>query len=213
MRALRRSEGLASGGPGRCGEGQPVRRVTCRARPPGRTRVWPLRRSLFAALDAGCSVSVWWRSGRTRSPARRGSCGAGRTQPSRSSSGMAGRPRSRRRSQFDRERGSIDILATRRSDGVALVVEVKSGSMSVEELLRTLDRKVRLAPRSSLSVRAGARAVVGRLVVFADRQHESAARRRASTCSRRRFRCAVTMIAAWLRGHAAARSGLALPVT
>ena len=44
------------------------------------------------------------------------------------------------------ERGSIDILALRRAEGVAIAIEVKSAIGSLEETNRALDAKVRLAP-------------------------------------------------------------------
>jgi len=44
------------------------------------------------------------------------------------------------------ERGSIDVLAVRPKDGLAIVCEVKSTLGSLEETNRTLDLKVRLAP-------------------------------------------------------------------
>ena len=44
------------------------------------------------------------------------------------------------------ERGSIDLLGWQAGERVALVVEVKSELTSVEETLRRLDTKVRLAP-------------------------------------------------------------------
>ena len=75
------------------------------------------------------------------------------------------------------ERGSVDLLATRRSDGAALVVEVKTRLMSVEELLRTLDRKVRLAPVIVKEREDWLPAITGRIVVMAD---DSTNRRRAS---------------------------------
>jgi hypothetical protein len=45
------------------------------------------------------------------------------------------------------ERGSIDILAFHNTSQALLVIEVKSSLASVEELLRRLDVKARLAPR------------------------------------------------------------------
>jgi transcriptional regulator with XRE-family HTH domain len=45
------------------------------------------------------------------------------------------------------ERGSIDVLATKRELGLALVVEVKSEITSLEATLRQLDVKVRLGTR------------------------------------------------------------------
>lgn len=44
------------------------------------------------------------------------------------------------------ERGSIDILAARQDRGIVVVGEAKSAWGSIEETLRTLDVKVRLAP-------------------------------------------------------------------
>lgn len=44
------------------------------------------------------------------------------------------------------ERGSIDVLAHRPESGALLVVEVKSELTSLEETLRRVDQKVRLAP-------------------------------------------------------------------
>jgi transcriptional regulator with XRE-family HTH domain len=45
------------------------------------------------------------------------------------------------------ERGSIDVLGFHRQTGSILVIEVKSELTSIEETLRRLDEKVRLAPR------------------------------------------------------------------
>jgi transcriptional regulator with XRE-family HTH domain len=45
------------------------------------------------------------------------------------------------------ERGSIDVLAIHRGSQIALVVEVKTEIASVEETLRRLDTKQRLAPK------------------------------------------------------------------
>jgi transcriptional regulator with XRE-family HTH domain len=45
------------------------------------------------------------------------------------------------------ERGSVDILGFHRQTGSMLVIEVKSELTSIEETLRRLDEKVRLAPR------------------------------------------------------------------
>ena len=66
------------------------------------------------------------------------------------------------------DRGSIDVLATRRSDQAALVVEVKTRLMSVEELLRTLDRKVRLAAGIVHEREGWQPTIVGRMVAVAD---------------------------------------------
>jgi transcriptional regulator with XRE-family HTH domain len=108
----------------------------------------PLRtaRSLFAALDAGCSLAPWWRSGQLDRllDEDHAALAAGAV-------GFLDRfgwtIRVEVSFAFYAERGSIDLLATRRSDAAVLVVEVKTRLMSVEELLRTLDRKVRVAAR------------------------------------------------------------------
>jgi transcriptional regulator with XRE-family HTH domain len=64
------------------------------------------------------------------------------------------------------DRGSIDILAVRATDGVALVVEIKTELTSVEETLRRLSVKERLAAKIVFE-RSGLRPVtVGRLVVL-----------------------------------------------
>jgi transcriptional regulator with XRE-family HTH domain len=124
-------------------------------------------RSLFAVVDAGCPLAPWWRSGAidrlldedhamlvaqaTAYLERRGW-----TIEVEVSFAIYG------------ERGSIDILATRREDGAVLVVEIKTRLMSIEELLRTLDKKVRLAPKI-VEDRLGWRPrIVARIVVFAD---------------------------------------------
>jgi transcriptional regulator with XRE-family HTH domain len=136
-------------------------------------------RALFAALDAGCSLAPWWRSGELdrlidEDHAALGSRAVeflhrrGWAVSVEVSFAVYG------------ERGSIDLLATRRSDGAVLVVEVKTRLLSVEELLRTLDRKVRLATRI-VQERDGWRArVVGRLLVLAD---DSTNRRRVERAS------------------------------
>ena len=73
------------------------------------------------------------------------------------------------------ERGSIDILGLRRSDGVALVVEIKSQLMAVDDTIRRLDVKSRLAVKI-VSDRFGWRpSVVGRLLVI---EETATARRR-----------------------------------
>jgi transcriptional regulator with XRE-family HTH domain len=66
------------------------------------------------------------------------------------------------------ERGSIDILAWHPAFRSLLIVEVKSILVSIEELLRRLDIKVRLAPRMAAEI-FGARPVsVNRIVVLPD---------------------------------------------
>jgi transcriptional regulator with XRE-family HTH domain len=66
------------------------------------------------------------------------------------------------------ERGSIDILAWHPNFGALLVVEVKSSLASIEELLRRLDAKVRLAPRIAAELFGARPGAMGRLVVLPD---------------------------------------------
>jgi transcriptional regulator with XRE-family HTH domain len=124
-------------------------------------------RALFGAVDAGCSLTPWWRSGlldrlldedhaTLAARAAEFLSRHGWTVSVEVSFAIYG------------ERGSIDLLATRPSDGAVLVVEVKTRLMSVEELLRTLDRKVRLAARIVQEREGWRPRIVGRLVVFAD---------------------------------------------
>ncbi len=163
-------------------------------------------RSLFAALDAGCSVSVWWRSGELdRLLDEDHAALVARAVAFLERHGWSAQVEAT--FQVDRESGSIDILATRRADGVALVVEVKSRLMSVEELLRTLDRKVRVAAQVVLQRDGWRPTFVGRLVVFAD---DSTNRRRVARASV--LETALPLrgheIAAWLRAPGGAAAGL-----
>lgn len=64
------------------------------------------------------------------------------------------------------ERGSIDILALRRDAGVALVVEIKSTLMAIDDTIRRLDVKARLAPRIVFDRFGWRPASVGRLLVI-----------------------------------------------
>lgn len=136
-------------------------------------------RALFAALDAGCSLAPWWRSGQLdrlidedhaalAARAVEYLQGYGWAVSVEVSFAVYG------------ERGSIDLLGTRRSDGAVLVVEVKTRLMSVEELLRTLDRKVRLTARIVQDRDGWRPAAFGRLVVFAE---DSTNRRRVERAS------------------------------
>jgi hypothetical protein len=66
------------------------------------------------------------------------------------------------------ERGSIDVLAAHGARSTALVVEVKTAIMSVEETLRRLDAKVRLAPAIAQDRFGWRPDAVGRLLVLPD---------------------------------------------
>lgn len=64
------------------------------------------------------------------------------------------------------ERGSIDILAIRPADRVALVVEIKSELMAIEDTVRKLDIKARLAAKIVVDRFGWRPATVGRLLVI-----------------------------------------------
>jgi transcriptional regulator with XRE-family HTH domain len=64
------------------------------------------------------------------------------------------------------ERGSIDLLAFRPTEGLLLVVEVKSALPDLQATLVTLDRKARLAPQIAQD-RGWRAAGVGRILVLA----------------------------------------------
>jgi transcriptional regulator with XRE-family HTH domain len=125
-------------------------------------------RALFAAVDAGCSLSPWWRSGQLDRLLDEDHAALGARAAEfllRRGWAIGGVEVS---FAFYADRGSIDLLATRRSDGAVLVVELKTRLMSVEELLRTLDRKVRVAARIVQEREGWRPRVVGRLVLFVD---------------------------------------------
>ncbi len=71
------------------------------------------------------------------------------------------------------DRGSIDILAWKAAERALLVTEIKSEMGSIDGLLRTLDVKVRLAPKIARE-RFGwsGASVVGRLVVLPEHSTE-----------------------------------------
>ncbi len=66
------------------------------------------------------------------------------------------------------ERGSIDLVATSRSTGTAVMFEMKTSVMSVEELLRTTDAKLRLLPRLVMDRLGWRPRSVARILVLAD---------------------------------------------
>ena len=71
---------------------------------------------------------------------------------------------------FGGERGVIDLLAYRPDGDMLLVVELKTEIVDVNELLGTLDRKRRLAPRvgASLGWRIGPATQVSAWLIVAD---------------------------------------------
>jgi len=106
------------------------------------------------------------------------------------------------------ERGSIDILAWHPTLRALLIVEVKSTLASIEELLRRLDVKVRLAGGMAGDLFGARPLSVSRLVVLRDHSTERA---RASRQSRV-FSVALPMrgreVTGWLRRPAAEMAGL-----
>jgi transcriptional regulator with XRE-family HTH domain len=106
------------------------------------------------------------------------------------------------------ERGSIDILAGHESSCAALVVEVKTEIASVEETIRRLDAKVRLASAIATERFGWRPRVVARLLVVRD---GSTSRRRIER-QRAVFDAAFPdrgdSVRAWLREPSARLSGL-----
>lgn len=76
------------------------------------------------------------------------------------------------------ERGGIDIVALRRAEGIALIVEIKSELVRVDETVRRLDVKERLAARIVLDRFGWRPRVVARLLVI---EETSTNRRRVAT--------------------------------
>jgi transcriptional regulator with XRE-family HTH domain len=112
------------------------------------------------------------------------------------------------------ERGAIDILAGRLDHRAALVVEAKTEVISVEETLRRLDVKTRLAPRVAAERLGWRPTVVGRCLVIAD---GSTARRRVARHARvldQAFPVRGHAVGAWLGRPTGSMSGLLfLPLT
>jgi transcriptional regulator with XRE-family HTH domain len=94
------------------------------------------------------------------------------------------------------DRGSIDVLATRPADSAALVVEVKTELTAIDDAIRRLDTKERLAARIVLDRFGWRPASVGRLIVLLE---ASTNRRRVSAHD------AVLAVALPARGAAVAR--------
>lgn len=99
------------------------------------------------------------------------------------------------------DRGSIDVLALHRPSRHAVVVEVKSELTDIEETLRRLDVKARLAGRIVADQFGMAPIAVGRLLVLP----------RSATAWRRVRRLEATFAAALPAGSLAARQWLRLP--
>jgi transcriptional regulator with XRE-family HTH domain len=97
------------------------------------------------------------------------------------------------------ERGSMDILALRRSDGIALVIEIKSVLMAIDDTIRRLDVKTRLAAKIVVDRFGWRPSIVARLLVIED----SATARRRVAANEGVFRAAFPdrgrVVRQWLR--------------
>jgi transcriptional regulator with XRE-family HTH domain len=110
-------------------------------------------------------------------------------------------------SQFG-ERGSIDILALRLSEGFALVVEVKTELTAIDETIRRLDVKDRLAPAIVFERFEWRPKTVGRLLVVLE---GATSRRRVATHEGslgRAFPDRRSTVREWLRKPSGRISGL-----
>lgn len=121
-------------------------------------------RRLFAEVDARARISVWWRG----AAADRLLDQEHATLGERAATFMARygweTPLEVTFSEFG-ERGSIDIFGQRREYQAVAVCEVKSAFGSLEELNRTLDMKVRLAPKLCRDRYGWTPTVVARLLI------------------------------------------------
>jgi transcriptional regulator with XRE-family HTH domain len=73
------------------------------------------------------------------------------------------------------ERGSIDIVALRRADSIALIVEIKTALIAIDDTIRRLDVKARLAPKIVFDRFGWRPSIVARLLVI---EEGATARRR-----------------------------------
>jgi len=125
-------------------------------------------RAVFAALDARYESSVWWRAGdldRLMDERHAALCSA--TAAAISRRGWDVHPEVT--FSIYGERGSIDILAYCWPNRALLVGEVKSELVSVEETLRRLDVKRRLASQIARDRLGVAPALVGCVLVLPER--------------------------------------------
>ena len=110
-------------------------------------------------------------------------------------------------SQFG-ERGSIDILALRPSEGVALIVEIKTELTAIDDTIRRLDIKDRLASTIVFERFGWRPTVFGRLLVV---QEGATGRRRVSAHEgslRLAFPDRGSAVRAWIRRPSGRLSGL-----
>jgi transcriptional regulator with XRE-family HTH domain len=125
-------------------------------------------RGVFAAVDARYESGVWWRAGDLdRLLDERHAALSSATAAAISRRGWDVHPEVT--FSIYGERGSIDILAYRRADRALLVIEVKSELVSIEETLRRLDVKRRLASQIARDRLGIAPALVGCVLVLPER--------------------------------------------
>lgn len=106
------------------------------------------------------------------------------------------------------ERGSIDILALRPSDGIALVIEIKTELTAIDDTIRRLDVKSRLAVKVVLDRLGWRPTSVSRVLVVLDK---STNRRRVATHDgslKRAFPDRGAALRQWLRAPVGRVSGL-----
>jgi transcriptional regulator with XRE-family HTH domain len=106
------------------------------------------------------------------------------------------------------ERGSIDILAWHPSLRALLIVEVKSTLASIEELLRRLDVKVRLAPRMAVELFGARPLSVSRVVVLPDHSTARAQVHRHASVLGAALPLRGRDVARWLRAPSGAMAGI-----
>jgi transcriptional regulator with XRE-family HTH domain len=106
------------------------------------------------------------------------------------------------------ERGSIDLLAVRPAERRALVVELKTELVSLEETLRRLDTKVRLAPRVVQDRRAWSPDGIDRLLVLVDSSTNRARARPHDALLRLALPDRNRAVARWLRHPVGRARGL-----
>ncbi len=122
-------------------------------------------RRLFGGVDARLQVTPQWRGGDLeRLLDDEHALIAGATAETLAAAGW--RPELEVTYSIYAERGSIDVLATKREALAAIVVEVKSDIASAEQLGRKLDEKARLAPQIVFERYGWRPKVVGRVVVM-----------------------------------------------
>ena len=154
-------------------------------------------RAVFAALDARYESSVWWRAGdldRLMDERHAALCSA--TAAAISRRGWDVHPEVT--FSIYGERGSIDILAYSRSDRALLVVEVKSELVSIEETLRRLDVKRRLASQIARDRLGVAPALVGCVLVLPEQSTSRAAIARHESVLRAALPDRAAHVHAWL---------------